>query len=84
MQERTDITRLLENGKIDDSTFQILNDRISQYFDELDHDGTSTSKSVTKNEEEPPPTDIPKESKTILPNRIQKYTSDWKTSELDG
>lgn len=34
-EKRVEITKLLEKGTIDDSTFQILNDRISQYFDEL-------------------------------------------------
>jgi YVTN family beta-propeller protein len=34
-QKRSEVTKLLEEGKINDSTFQILNDRISQYLDEL-------------------------------------------------
>jgi hypothetical protein len=37
-RKRADITRLFERGKISDSTFQILNDRISQYFDEINND----------------------------------------------
>lgn len=37
MIKRRDITTLLEQGEISDSTFELLNDRISQYVDELGH-----------------------------------------------
>jgi YVTN family beta-propeller protein len=51
-EKRIDITKLLEYGKMDDSTFQILNDRISQYFDELnngDRDSDINTESVSLN-----------------------------------
>jgi hypothetical protein len=37
LRKRMDTTRLLEEGTINDLTFQILNDRISKYVDELNN-----------------------------------------------
>jgi YVTN family beta-propeller protein len=69
-EKRMDITRLLEEGTINDSSFQILDGRISEYIDMVN----SENKSSTS------PSDgfISNISDSAVQKRIQKYTSNGK------
>lgn len=61
MIKRRDITTLLEQGEISDSTFELLNDRISQYVDELGHGSVLSSDSDSQED------DITEHSRTGAP-----------------
>ena len=73
-EKRKDTTRLLEEGVINDSTYQILDGRISEYIDMIKAENISSasaSNGFVSN--------ISKDSE--VQKRIQKYTSDGKPSE---